>query len=527
LGEQRRRQQQDRPRHGHLQVQAGDAVDEQRAQHQDLVEARIAQPFSEIFHPGSPFRSLRHGEPGKGNRSGNDIDEGLSLPTFVLVCSYTIGLIHRSVRSEVFTMKARQALTLSLLTLALSPAAARAVPSPNGTPFKVSSCATCKQSAPVVAGVAAGSTAGTFLVSWESTTPKDTQGVSARIFPKTGAPKASDFQVNKDVAPSQHAPSVASDPLGNYVVAWSVSSGSSLNSDVMVQRYKGTGVVNGPALLVNVDTPGASQPGVDVAPVVATAADGGFVVAWIRSVPPDAHSQGSPPAVMVRRYNKTGVALGAPVQLSSGLVAGTQPSACSDPTGRAVVVWTSIDEYRPFESSLMGVSMRRVSAAGAPLDTEAVVAQPLAVDSSATVGCGAAGAFVVVWSTDQAPATSGLDIVARRFTPLAQPNGAAFRINSTTAGEQKLPAMMMDATGNFVVVWQSRLTTSNASDSILGRRFLASGTADGADLLIYKRLTQIESRSVTPRVANLGASGFVVVWAQGNLNLQARRYKLT
>src|SRR6185369_17265445 len=109
---------------------------------------------------------------------------------------------------------------------------------------------------------------------------------------------------------------------------------------------------------VNVDTPGASQPGVDVAPVVATAADGGFVVAWIRSVPPDAHSQGSPPAVMV---------------------------------------WTSIDEYRPFESSLMGVSMRRVSAAGAPLDTEAVVAQPLAVDSSATVGCGAAGAFVVVW----------------------------------------------------------------------------------------------------------------------------------
>ncbi|HEX3526307.1 MAG TPA: hypothetical protein VH988_04500 [Thermoanaerobaculia bacterium] len=424
-------------------------------------------------------------------------------------------------------MKARQALTLSILTLALSPAVGRAVPSPNGTPFKVSSCVTCKQTAPAVAGTAAGSTAGTFLVAWESTTPKDSLGISARIFPKTGLPKGADFLVNKDILPPQHTPAVASDPLGNYVVAWAVSSGSSLNSDVMVQRYKATGVVNGPAVMVNVDTPGASEPGVDIAPAVATAADGGFLVAWIRSVPPDAHSPGSPPAVMVRRYNKTGVPVSAPVQLSTGLVAGSQPSVCIDPTGRAVVVWSSIDEYRPFEPSLVGVSMRRVSVAGVPLDAEAVVAAPLASDSSAVVGCGAGGAFVVAWSTDQAPATSGLDIAARRFTPLAAPAGPAFRVNSTTLGEQKLPAMMTDASGNFVIVWESRLTTSNSGDSILGRRFLASGTADGADLLIYKRATQLESRSVTPRVANLGASGFVVVWAQGNANLQGRRYKLT
>jgi len=424
-------------------------------------------------------------------------------------------------------MKARQALTLSILTLALSPAVGRAVPSPNGTPFKVSSCTTCKQSAPAVACVAAGATAGTFLVAWESATPKDSVGISGRIFPKTGAPKSADFQVNADLVPPQHAPAVASDPLGNYVVAWSVSSGSSLNSDVMVQRYKATGAVNGPAMMVNVDTPGASEPGVDIAPVVATAADGGFLVAWIRSVPPDAHSQGSPPAVMVRRYNKTGVAVGPPVQLSTGLVAGSQPSACIDPTGRAVVVWSSIDEYRPFEPSFVGVAMRRVSVTGVPLTTEAVVAPPLASDSTAVVGCGAGGAFVVAWSTDQAPAADGLDIVARRFTPLAAPAGPAFRVNTTTLGEQKLPAMMTDASGNFVIVWQSRLTTDNSGDSILGRRFLASGTADGQDLLIYKRATQLESRSVAPRVANLGASGFVVVWAQGNLNLQGRRYKLT
>src|SRR5262249_59866810 len=106
-----------------------------------------------------------------------------------------------------------------------------------------------------------------------------------------------------------------------------------------------------------------------------------------------------------------------------------------DPTGRAVVVWTSIDEYRPFEPSFMGVAMRRVSAAGAPLDTEAVVADPTATDSSAVVGCGAAGAFVVVWSTDQAPAVDGMDNVARRLPPPAAPQGPALPPNNRAARE--------------------------------------------------------------------------------------------
>lgn len=424
-------------------------------------------------------------------------------------------------------MKARQAFILSISAVALLPAVARAVPLANGAPFKVSSCDTCKKRVPAVAGVAAGSTAGTFLVVWESTSPADPLGISARFFPKTGLPKGADLLVNKDIYPPQHEPAVASDALGNYVVVWSVASVSSLNSDIMAQRYKATGTVNGPAFLVNADTLGAPQPATDVSPAVAMAADGSFVVSWIRSVPPDVNSQGAPPAVMVRRYSKLGAPVGAPAQISTGLVAGNRPGVCIDTTGRAVVVWTNIDEIRPFEPSLLGVSLRRVSPAGAPLDTEFVVATPLSSDSSAAVACGPGGTFVVAWSTDQAPAVDNLDVVAQRFTTLGRRNGKIFRVNGTTAGEQALPAMSIDASGNFVVVWQSRLLGTSTGDSILGRRFLASATADGADLLIYKRATPVENRSVTPRVASLGAAGFVAVWVQGSSSLQARRYKLT
>ena len=87
--------------------------------------------------------------------------------------------------------------------------------------------------------------------------------------------------------------------------------------------------------------------------------------------------------------------------------------------------------------------------------------------------------------------------------------------------------MAMDATGNFVVVWQSKLLNSSSADSIRGRRFLASATADGNDFVVHARAGVAEDRPMTPDVANLGSAGFVVIWLQGNSKLQAQRYKLT
>jgi hypothetical protein len=421
-------------------------------------------------------------------------------------------------------MRARQAFLVSLSVLSLGAAAAHAVPTPNGPEFKVSSCDACKKRTPAVAGAGAGATAGAFLVSWESTSTADPLGISARFFAKTGNPRAADILVNHDTLPAQHDAAAAADAQGNYVVAWSVANGT--NSDVMVQRYKASGLPNGAALVVNVDDPAAPAPALDVEPAVATAADGGFVVAWIRSVPPTATSPGETPSVMLRRYSNLGAPLGAPLKLSSGLVLGQHPDACIDSTGRAVVAWTSVDEFNPFEPNRKGVTLRRVAANGTPVGVELVVAPPTASDSDAAVVCGAGGTFVVVWSTDQAPASQGMDIVAQRFTTLARRNGPAFRINSTTAGDQTSPALAYDAAGNFEVVWESHVNGSLA-DAIVGRRFLASGTADGTDFVVHTRVNAIEERPISPDVGNLGTAGFVIVWAQGNSGLQGRRYRLT
>jgi hypothetical protein len=425
-------------------------------------------------------------------------------------------------------MQARQAFIFSVSLLSVyflaGAALVHAVPQPNGAEFKVSTCDACKKRTPAVAGARAGATAGAFLVAWESTTPADPLGISGRFFAKTGNPRTADVLVNRDTFPAQQDVAAASDTPGNFVVAWSVRNGS--NSDVMVQRYKASGLVNGAAILVNVDTPGAPAPAVDVEPAVATTADGGFIVAWIRSVPPTSTTSGETPAVMLRRYSNAGVPSGQPLKISSGLVLGQRPDACIDSTGRAVVAWTSVDEFNPFEPNRKGASVRRVAANGTPVGSELVVAPPTSSESDVGVACGAGGTFLVLWSTDQAPAADGMDIVAQRYTTLARRNGATFRINSVTAGQQTSPALSSDAAGNFVVVWESSVSGSIA-DAIVGRRFLASATADGADFVVHTRATAIEERPITPDVGNLGAVGFVIVWAQGNSGLQGRRYRLT
>lgn len=424
-------------------------------------------------------------------------------------------------------MRARQAFLLSMAVLTLLPAAVRAAPARNGVAFNVSNCATCKKRLASVAGVASGTGAGTFVASWESTSPADPFGITGRFFTKTAAPRGADALVNKDTVPQQSDPAVATDSQGNAVVVWAAKNGP--NTDVLGQRYKATGAVNGPAFVVNVDTPGAPVPAVDAAPTVAMAANGTFTVSWIRSVPPGATSPAEDPAVMVRRYSAAGVPLGAPAKISTGLVARSKPEACIDTTGRAVVAWTTVDGFHPFEPDKNGVALRRVATAGAPLDAVIVVAPPTASDSSTAVVCGAGGTFIVIWSTNLAPAvTGGSDIVAQRFTNLARRNGAVFRLNSVTVGDQNLPAASADASGNFVVAWQSHIPGSPVltSDAVVGRRFLASATADGADFVVRARTTKLEERPITPDVANLGATGFVIVWSQGNLVLQGQRYKL-
>jgi hypothetical protein len=100
--------------------------------------------------------------------------------------------------------------------------------------------------------------------------------------------------------------------------------------------------------------------------------------------------------------------------------------------------------------------------------------------------------------------------------------GPEFRVNVTTSLDQSVPAVGMDALGNFVAVWQSE-DQDGSFDGIYGRRFSAAGAGLGAE---FNGVTTNQQRN--PAVARTADGDFVVVWdgfGPGDTNgVFARRY---
>lgn len=401
--------------------------------------------------------------------------------------------------------------------LILPSVAAQAGTQPNGPEFHAASCVDCDKKIPTVAGAKTGE----FVVAWEGSSRTDPQAVLARFFTKAGAPRGVQVQVNKLLPPDQYDAAVTVDTAGNSIVVWSQMANG--NSEIFFQRFNSKAKAVGPAVKVSVDDPASISTLLDVFPAVAATPDGGFVISWIQTVPPNDPNQ-IQPVVLFRRFNKNGAPLGSQIQVSTGLVRGIRPDVCVNGAGQAVVVWTNVDGYRPFQNNKKGISMRRIAKTGAPAGPEVVAVQPKAYDSDGAVSCAPNGTFVVVWHTDETPAADRMDVLAQRYTPLGRKTGAIFRVNSLAAGDQRDAAISHDASNNFVVVWESR---ELAGTRIVGRRFKANGTADGADFIVD---TQGDTEPMPDEadVAHVGSAGeFVVVWQAGQEDVVGRRYKVT
>jgi hypothetical protein len=388
-------------------------------------------------------------------------------------------------------------------------------PTAQGAAFNVSSCTICAEQFPVVAGTATGS----FMVVWKGGTTTDPDGVSGRLFTSTGTAASPDFLANKDLAPDQYDPAVARNAQGNFIVVWSqVANG---NSEIMARRYLASGAPAGAIFKVSQDSAGTPTIPADFNPAVAATSDGGYLVAWMNLLPAGNGFPGGTPQVLSRKISSAGVPVGAQVKISTGLVNGDRPDVCVDTSGKPVVVWTSADGFPLFEPNHKGVSLRQLTPAGAPMGAaELVVAAPLASSARPSVSCGSGSTFVVVWHSDQPPAAERSDILGQRFSRLGRPVGPAFRINTTTANEQRNPSIAHDPKGNFVVVWQSYL--DGTKTGIHGRRFGATANALSPEFEVSSGTTTVLNY---PDVAAIGTAGnFVVVWQAGPQVLRGQRF---
>jgi hypothetical protein len=117
------------------------------------------------------------------------------------------------------------------------------------------------------------------------------------------------------------------------------------------------------------------------------------------------------------------------------------------------------------------------------------------------------GDFVVAWH-GYGPGDTTPDVFAQRFNAAGVFQGPAFRVNTFTAGRQVIPAVAMDADGDFVITWDSYLQATDGIN-VYARRYSASGTPLGDEFLVSPSGSNYQ---LSPSVAMDGDGDFVVVW---------------
>lgn len=120
------------------------------------------------------------------------------------------------------------------------------------------------------------------------------------------------------------------------------------------------------------------------------------------------------------------------------------------------------------------------------------------------------GNVVVTWSSfDQEAPGSLWGVYAQRLNPTGQPVGGEFRVNQTTAFNQRSSAIAPLSDGRFVVVWISEQQRFENSVDVYARIFTANGV--GGNEFIVNTGTNV---CANPSVAPSADGGFMVAWMQ-------------
>jgi hypothetical protein len=316
--------------------------------------------------------------------------------------------------------------------------------------------------------------------------------------PAGAQPVGSEFQVNTSAgaqASTRGRHVVAADASGHFVVVWNSRFQDGSGYGIFGQRFDNEGVPEGSEFRVNSYTMRTQW-----RPSVASDASGNFVVVWQSN-----DQDGSLDGIFGQRYDSEGVAQGDEFRVNSFTAFRQQyPSVASATDGAFVVAWSGTGQ-----DDLYGVFGQRYDSAGAAQGDEFRVNSYTRADQqSPSVASDASGNFVVVWESDHQD-ESLYGIGGQRYDSEGGTLGSELRVNSYTTGQQRRPSVGSDASGNFVVVWESRYQDGSGY-GIFGQRFDSEGVAQGDEFRVNSLTTGNQQWT---SVACDAGGNFVVAWS--------------
>ena len=202
----------------------------------------------------------------------------------------------------------------------------------------------------------------------------------------------------------------------------------------------------------------------------------------------------------------------------------------TSPDGRSVAVWTSASSPGD-DSQGTAVLLRLLHASGSPRSDEQQVNSTTAGDQRRpAVAMADDGSFFVVWQSDASAGTDNdtTSIQGQRYFASGVKNGGEFQVNTTTTGQQTRPRVSMAPDGRAVVLWESP-TVPDPLAGIAGRLYAANGTPSATDFAVNSDITGVQAR---PDVAVAADGSFLTSWQslgspatdQSSWSVQARMW---
>lgn len=272
------------------------------------------------------------------------------------------------------------------------------------------------------------------------------QHIQARFLSSANTWVTGDIMVNASTNYNQTDASVAVLTNGNVVVVWTSYDQDGSMQGVYGQQFNSTGSKIGTEFPVNQFT-GFNQR----TPAIASLSTGGFVVAWISEQQRRAEATSGSASVDVygRIYGSSGVALGNEFWMNTGTNICANPTLAAASDGTFMLAWGQKDATvlnnswdlfaRSFSGAGVGGIVRRINS--------------LQYGDQFGAQLSASGTdYLAVWtSLGQDGSREG--VYGQFLASDGSLAGSEFRVNSTTAGQQKQPSISSDRAGKFLVAW--------------------------------------------------------------------------
>jgi Ca2+-binding RTX toxin-like protein len=259
-------------------------------------------------------------------------------------------------------------------------------------------------------------------------------------------------------------------------------------------------------------------------PAIAFSSSGRFAIVWQSQNQSGDHSN-----IYGRLYRSgggNGGSLGSEFGISQSENNQTDPAVAIDGLGNAVVVWASTNQ-----DGSRNIYAQRLDSAGRKIGREILVNSSTAGDQTLpSVAMDLSGDFVVTWTSNGQPSNStrgkdisGTGVYAQRFTANGKTSDREFRVNTTTTSNQENSAIAMNSKGDYVIVWESS-GQDGSGKGIYAQIYKSSGRRVGTEFQVNNTTLRQQSQ---PTVGIDAAGNFVIAWRSQDSDssgIYAQRY---